>query len=84
MGNPRRLKGANMDIDLVSEAAAIHWEQDSCPWNEAEEVRQHRCAAKNVSICPYFRGVDYPDFVICAYPARQAGEGKPEAPDDGV
>jgi len=54
----RKLKGANMDIDLVTPPTEISWEQDRCPWNEAEHTGKHRCAVKNISICPYFRGVE--------------------------
>ena len=34
----RELRGANMDIDLVSEPKDIHWEQDKCPWNKEENT----------------------------------------------
>ncbi len=64
----RELKGANMDIDLVSEPKDIHWVQDKCPWNLAENTKEHKCAVKNVSICKYFRGIKKPDNVLCAYP----------------
>jgi hypothetical protein len=64
----RRLRGANMDIDLASPTGAIAWEQDACPWNQAGHTQEHRCAVKNVSLCPYFRGVEYIDTVICTYP----------------
>ena len=47
--NLKELKGANTDIDLVSES--IDWQQDSCPWNDEENTKEHRCAAKDVSIC---------------------------------
>ena len=50
--NLKELKGANTDIDLVSES--IDWQQDSCPWNDEENTKEHRCAAKDVSICKYF------------------------------
>ena len=63
-----KLKGANMDIDLATPRGEIAWEQDRCPWNEAEHTDEHRCAVKNVSICPYFRGVDYMDTLMCCYP----------------
>lgn len=64
----RRLKGANMDIDLSTPREVISWEQDRCPWNEVEQADRHRCAVKNVSICPYFRGVEYLDTLLCGYP----------------
>ena len=64
----RRLDGANMDIDLVTPAGNISWEQDRCPWNADEGTAEHRCAVKNTSICPYFRGIQYLDTVLCAYP----------------
>ena len=55
--NIHKLHGANMDIDLVTPQADIPWKQDACPWNVAEDTREHRCAVKNVSICLYFRGI---------------------------
>ena len=64
----RKLRGANMDIDLATPADAIQWQQDHCPWNEAEGTNVHKCAVKNVSICPYFCGVEYLDTVLCSYP----------------
>ena len=64
----RRFRGANMDIDLVTPRGEISWEQDRCPWNEAEHTDKHRCAVKNVSICQYFRGVEYLDTLLCCYP----------------
>ena len=35
--NLRKLKGANMGIDLATPPGEIHWEQDRCPWNVAEQ-----------------------------------------------
>lgn len=64
----RKLKGANMDIDLATLHEAIAWEQEQCPWNAAEQTNIHRCAVKNVSICRYFCGVDYLDTLLCCYP----------------
>jgi hypothetical protein len=64
----RKLIGANMDIDLASPVEAISWEQDTCPWNLAEGTLEHRCAVKNVSICPYFCGMEYLDTLLCCYP----------------
>lgn len=66
--NVRKLDGANMDIDLVSPEDQIAWKQDACPWNIDEATSEHRCAVKNVSICPYFCGIEYQDFVLCSYP----------------
>ena len=34
----------------------------------AEVTTQHRCAVKNISICPYFCGIEYLDTVLCCYP----------------
>ena len=68
--NIHKLKGANMDIDLATPAGMIAWEQDRCPWNAAEVTDQHRCAVKNVSICPYFRGIEPLDTLLCSYPAQ--------------
>jgi hypothetical protein len=69
-GNFRKLNGANMDIDLVTPQADISWRQDACPWNTAEGTREHRCAVKNVSICPYFHGIEPLDIVLCSYPEK--------------
>ena len=68
----RKLNGANMDIDLATPRGEISWEQDRCPWNEAEQSNEHRCAVKNVSICRYFRGVKYMDTLLCSYPDENA------------
>jgi hypothetical protein len=65
----KKLDGANMDRDRATPGDAIQWEQDKCPWNEAEETDEHRCAVKNVSICPYFCGIEYMDYVLCCYPS---------------
>ena len=62
----KELKGANMDIDLVSEE--IDWKQAVCPWNEEENTKEHKCAVKNTSICKYFCGIKYLDSVLCSYP----------------
>ncbi len=64
----RKLDGANMDIDLTTPADQIAWDQDACPWNEVDGTSDHRCAVKNVLICPYFCGVEFMDFVLCSYP----------------
>lgn len=64
----RRLKGANLDIDLATPSGEIAWPQDACPWNLAEGTHSHRCAVKNTSICPYFCGVEYLDTLLCCYP----------------
>lgn len=66
----RRLKGANMDIDLATPRGEIAWEQDRCPWNQAELTDEHKCAVKNVSLCRYFRGVECMDTLLCSYPAE--------------
>ncbi|MBE6845814.1 MAG: hypothetical protein E7508_08960 [Ruminococcus sp.] len=62
----KELKGANMDIDLVSEN--IDWNQAGCPWNEEEHTKEHKCAVKDTSICKYFCGIKYLDSVLCSYP----------------
>ncbi len=64
----RKLNGANMDIDLATPGGDIAWQQDACPWNEVEGTLTHRCAVKNISICPYFCGIAYLDKVLCCYP----------------
>ena len=46
MANIKELQGANMDIDLVSEN--IGWNQVSCPWNEDENTKAHKCAVKGM------------------------------------
>jgi hypothetical protein len=69
MDNPiQKLSGANMDIDLVTPIGEISWQQETCPWNAAERTNEHHCAVKNVSICPYFCGIEYLDIVLCSYP----------------
>ncbi len=67
----RELKGANMDIDLTSDPEKIHWEQDKCPWNEADKTSEHKCAVKNISICKYFHGIKKPDTVLCGFPEEK-------------
>ena len=62
----REIIGANMDIDLVSEN--VDWNQGVCPWNKAENTKEHKCAVKNTSICKYFCGIKYLDSVLCSYP----------------
>jgi hypothetical protein len=62
----KELKGANMDIDLVSKS--VDWNQSNCPWNEEENTSDHRCAIKDTSICKYFCGIKYLDNVLCSYP----------------
>jgi hypothetical protein len=57
----KKLKGANMDIDLATPQGDIAWQQDGCLWNLAENTNAHKCALKNISICPYFCGVEYID-----------------------
>ncbi|MFA6486525.1 MAG: hypothetical protein WCT40_04125 [Candidatus Magasanikbacteria bacterium] len=65
-----KLDGANMDIDLATDAGKISWKQDGCPWNVAESSNEHKCAIKNIKICPYFCGIEYLDFVLCSYPNK--------------
>lgn len=72
----RKLNGANMDIDLATPQGQIGWEQDRCPWNEAEGVNEHRCAVKNESICSYFCGIAYLDKVLCCYPNENPGRAE--------
>ncbi len=71
----RKLDGANMDIDLATPEDRIQWQQDKCPWNEAEGSNKHKCAVKNVSICPYFCGIEYLDYVLCSYPNENPLKG---------
>ncbi|RLD53736.1 MAG: hypothetical protein DRJ01_18980 [Bacteroidetes bacterium] len=70
MDKIKELKGANMDIDLATESDKIAWEQDQCPWNKADNTKEHKCAVKNVSICKYFCGIKYIDTVLCSYPNK--------------
>ena len=51
----KEFKGANMDIDLVSNG--VDWKQASCPWNKIENTKEHKCAVKDTSICKYFCGI---------------------------
>jgi len=69
MPNLKKLKGANMGIDLIPNPD-LSWEQDECPWNVAESTKEHRCAVKDVSLCPHFGGVEYPDTLLCSYPEK--------------
>ena len=66
MDKIKELQGANMDIDLIS--VNIGWNQACCPWNEAENTKEHKCAVKDTSICKYFCGIKYLDKVLCSYP----------------
>ena len=63
----KKLKGANMDIDLTTKAS---WKMDKCPWNEAENTNKHKCAIKNISICKYFQGIEKLDIILCSYPEK--------------
>ena len=64
----KELRGANMDIDLTSNESDIHWTQTTCPWNDKENTKEHKCAVKNISICKYFCGIKHLDSVLCSYP----------------
>lgn len=68
----KELKGANMDIDLTTPPEKIVWKQDKCPWNEAEKTNKHKCAVKDVSICPYFCGIKPTDTILCSYPKKRS------------
>lgn len=63
----RKLKGGNMDIDLIP-VLGLEWEQDQCPWNLAVGAATHKCAVKNVSMCQFFEGIEGLDTVLCSYP----------------
>ncbi len=63
------LKGANMDIDLLS-TKEVEWKQDKCPWNKSDGTNEHKCAVKNISLCKYFKGIKYPDKVLCTFPKK--------------
>lgn len=62
-----KIRGANMDIDLVSNPEKISWKQDKCPWNKEENTNKHKCAVKNISICRHFKGIEALDIVLCSY-----------------
>ena len=64
----KKLKGANMDIDLTSDKSDIDWKQEICPWNKEKNTKEHKCAIKNISICKYFCGIEYLDTILCSYP----------------
>jgi hypothetical protein len=68
--NYLKLKGANMGIDLASNSKKINWKQDKCPWNKKDKIKKHKCAVKNISICKYFKGIEYPDVVLCNFPEK--------------
>jgi hypothetical protein len=72
----KKLLGANMDIDLVTAPKDIHWKQDKCPWNVLEKTQEHKCAVKNISICPHFCGIEYADKVLCSYPNKNSKKEK--------
>ena len=71
----KKLDGANMDIDLCTNEKDISWKQDKCPWNEADKNQKHKCAIKNISICPHFCGIGYLDNVLCCYPNKNPNKG---------
>jgi hypothetical protein len=64
----KKLKGANMDIDLATLKGMISWQQEGCPCNKNENTNEHKCAVKNVSLCQYFCGIEYTDTLLCSYP----------------
>jgi hypothetical protein len=72
----KKLDGANMDIDLTTKKEDISWNQDKCPWNESENSQNHKCAIKNISICPYFCGIEYLDNILCCYPNKNPNTKK--------
>ena len=59
-----KLMGSNMDIDFSNG----DFGNSVCPWNEADNTDEHKCAVKNTSICPNFCGVQFLDIVLCSYP----------------
>lgn len=60
----KKIIGSNMDIDFSND----DFGNSQCPWNLAENSKEHKCAVKNTSICKYFCGVQYLDSVLCSYP----------------
>lgn len=57
MSKLKKLKGANMDIDLVKNKK-INWKQDKCPWG-VDDKQEHKCAEKNICVCDFFQGIEY-------------------------
>ena len=52
-----KLNGANMEIDLESPKGRISWTQDICPWNEAENTLEYKCAEnKYLQLSIFLRG----------------------------
>jgi hypothetical protein len=54
MSEIKELKGVNMDVDLAFNQKGFHWKQD-------------KCAVKNVFLGKYFKGIKYPDKVLCTF-----------------
>lgn len=71
----KKLKGANIDIDLATPEGKIAWEQEKCPWNLAKNTQEHHCAVKNTSLCPYFCGLENLDTLLCCYPHPNPNAG---------
>jgi hypothetical protein len=63
-----KLKGANLCLRMSSPTIKVPWEQDECPWNKAENTDKHECAILSGDVCPYYKGVEGFDNVLCAYP----------------
>lgn len=57
----RKISGANMDIDF-ERIPDTDWEPGVCPMGDG-----NKCAVKGVSICEHFRGIEYPDVVLCDF-----------------
>ena len=53
-----------MDIDFSN----LNFGNSQCPWNIADNVKEHKWAVKDTSICKYFCGIQYLDSVLCSYP----------------
>ena len=73
----KKVIGANMDIDFSNP----EFGNSKCPWNEADNSNEHKCAVKNTSICKYFCGVQYLDSVLCSYPNENLSVLKPDEID---
>lgn len=71
----KKLDGANMDIDLTTDQKNIRWGQDKRPWNEVDSNKKYKRAVKNISICPYFCGIEYLDNILCCYPNKNPNKG---------
>lgn len=76
----KKIIGSNMDIDFSND----DFGNSQCPWNLAENRKEHKCAVKNTSICKYFCGIQYLDSVLCSYPYENISVLTEEEMDRGM